>query len=296
MQDTAAPDAATRSDSSQTVTLADGRTLAFAEYGDLDGRPVFAFHGLPGSRHFGGFYADTATAAGLRIVVPDRPGYGESSPKRDRTLTGWADDVVDLADHLDIDEFAVCGFSAGGPHALAVAAESDRVTRAAIVAGMAPSSAGIETSRFIEVMATLSRRTPRLLGLLFRVQSWFMNRQDDEAVLSFLTEKAVGDEPVHGTRTVEEVLATEYRAAFEHGPAGAVADSRAVHSPWEIRYEELTCPVTGWYGTADENVPIETADWLAGAVPHATVERVPDEDHLSVLLETREAVCSWLAA
>ncbi|WP_267642796.1 alpha/beta fold hydrolase [Haloarchaeobius amylolyticus] len=283
------------SDAPQTVTLADGRTLAFAEYGDPDGEPVLAFHGLPGSRHFGGFLADTAAAAGLRVVVPDRPGYGESSPKRDRTLADWADDVVDLADHLGFESFAVCGFSAGGPHALAVAAESDRVSRAAIVAGMAPPAADIDASRFIQVMATLSRRTPRLLGLIFRAQAWLMNRQDDEAFLSFVTDQPIGDVSVHGSRTVEAVLATEYRAAFDHGPAGAVADSRAVHSSWDIRYGDISCPVRGWYGTADENVPIETAQWLSGAVPDARIERVADEDHLSVLVESRGDVCSWLS-
>jgi hypothetical protein len=35
---------------SQTVELHDGRALGFAEYGDPDGKPVFHFHGHPGSR------------------------------------------------------------------------------------------------------------------------------------------------------------------------------------------------------------------------------------------------------
>ena len=33
-----------------TIRLADGRRLAFAEYGDPEGEPAMLFHGLPGSR------------------------------------------------------------------------------------------------------------------------------------------------------------------------------------------------------------------------------------------------------
>ena len=32
------------------LVLSDGRTIAYTEWGDLAGRPVFFFHGTPGSR------------------------------------------------------------------------------------------------------------------------------------------------------------------------------------------------------------------------------------------------------
>jgi pimeloyl-ACP methyl ester carboxylesterase len=34
----------------QQIKLKDGRSLGYAEYGNLDGKPVFCFHGFPGSR------------------------------------------------------------------------------------------------------------------------------------------------------------------------------------------------------------------------------------------------------
>ena len=36
--------------SDQTIKLKDGRTLGYAEYGAPEGKPVFYFHGFPGSR------------------------------------------------------------------------------------------------------------------------------------------------------------------------------------------------------------------------------------------------------
>jgi pimeloyl-ACP methyl ester carboxylesterase len=75
------------------LDLPDGKRLCWAEYGDPDGRPVFLFHGNPGSR------------------LACKP----------RALERWPEDVVALADHLEVEEFAVFGPSGGAPYALACA-------------------------------------------------------------------------------------------------------------------------------------------------------------------------------
>ena len=33
-----------------SITLPDGRQLGYAEYGNPEGKPIFYFHGFPGSR------------------------------------------------------------------------------------------------------------------------------------------------------------------------------------------------------------------------------------------------------
>ena len=59
----------------EKARTADGRTLAFCEWGPRDGYPVFVLAGTPGGRlvrHFGGEYDRT----GVRAITYDRPGYG----------------------------------------------------------------------------------------------------------------------------------------------------------------------------------------------------------------------------
>ena len=67
----------------------------------------------------------TVQSAAERIVVRliglDRPGIGRSDAKAGYRLLDWPDDVVEVADQLGIERFAVEGLSGGGPFALACA-------------------------------------------------------------------------------------------------------------------------------------------------------------------------------
>lgn len=64
----------------ESIRLPDGRALAYAEWGDPDGRPVFFLHGMPGSRLL---MPDPNAAAEehVRVITADRPGMGRSNPQ-----------------------------------------------------------------------------------------------------------------------------------------------------------------------------------------------------------------------
>ena len=124
------------------VKTPDGRQLSTQTYGDPDGKPVFLLHGTPGSRlgpHPRGILLHRL---GVRLIAFDRPGYGESDRFQGRRVADAATDVLAIADAFDLDKFAVVGRSGGGPHALACAALlPDRLTKAAVLVGLAPREA-----------------------------------------------------------------------------------------------------------------------------------------------------------
>ena len=103
----------------------DGRTLACLEVGNPNGALVIHNHGGPSSRLEARLFAEAAAKHKLRFVCVDRPGIGQSSPQKDRSYAGWADDLSALADALGHREFGVTGWSEGGPWALAAAAYID---------------------------------------------------------------------------------------------------------------------------------------------------------------------------
>ena len=76
--------------SDKIISLRDGRRLGYAEYGDPDGKPVFFFHGLPGSRRQRHPDNSIAIKLGARIIAIDRPGYGLSDFQQGRTIAGLA--------------------------------------------------------------------------------------------------------------------------------------------------------------------------------------------------------------
>jgi pimeloyl-ACP methyl ester carboxylesterase len=121
------------------MRLPDGRRIGYAEFGDAKGLPVLAIHGTPGSRYMFALTDQAARERGLRIIAPERPGYGLSDYRRRDALAQTAEDVNALADGLGLDRFALIGVSGGGPHAMAAAASiPDRVALLALISPVGP--------------------------------------------------------------------------------------------------------------------------------------------------------------
>lgn len=80
----------------------------------------------------------------LRVIAPDRPGFGLSTFDARRRITDWPADVKALAAHLGITRFAILGGSGGAPYALACARAlpADMVSAVGLYAAAAPWSVG----------------------------------------------------------------------------------------------------------------------------------------------------------
>src|SRR5687767_14808924 len=94
-------------DADLTVTLPDGRRLGYADYGDPHGLPVIGLHGTPGSRRMFAIAHPVARRLHIRLLAPERPGFGISCYQRGRDLTSYAADIGQFCDVLGIERFAV---------------------------------------------------------------------------------------------------------------------------------------------------------------------------------------------
>src|SRR5215213_10783654 len=73
--------------------LGNGRTIAYATWGDPEGTPVFIGHGTPGSRLAlspGLDDPEWLRQQRLRFIGVDRPGYGFSDPWPEASLLDCA--------------------------------------------------------------------------------------------------------------------------------------------------------------------------------------------------------------
>src|SRR6266581_1142889 len=129
------------------IQLADGRWAAYAEYGLRDGHPLVFLHGFPGSRHAGALLDEAARRMGVRVVAPERPGIGFSSPRPSRSLLDYARDLEQIADRLGFNRFALVAESGGGPYALASAyAVPERLSCVSLVGGLGPVGSAAATA------------------------------------------------------------------------------------------------------------------------------------------------------
>jgi len=103
-----------------TISIIDGRGLAYADYGDPRGMLVFFFHGIPGSCFFRPQDGKT-THLQVRLICTDRPGYGASTFQPGRRILDWPGDITQLAHPLGIEKISAAGHSDGGPYVAACA-------------------------------------------------------------------------------------------------------------------------------------------------------------------------------
>ncbi|EAQ29287.1 transcriptional regulator, LuxR family/hydrolase, alpha/beta fold family protein [Erythrobacter sp. NAP1] len=113
-----------------------GRMIAWEEHGDPQGKPVLYFHALEGPL-FTPQVSEAARAAGLRIIAPWRPFYGETTGEKQGPQSPllFADRLTAFLDHLGIDKCVALGTQAGTPFLAAFAQKHPERLHQAVAAG-----------------------------------------------------------------------------------------------------------------------------------------------------------------
>jgi len=232
------------------------------DVGDPAGRPVVYLHGGGDSRL--SRHPDDSIAAelGVRLLAVDRCGPAV----RGRTLRSCAEDVVAA---LPAPRFAVVGWSAGGPHALAVAAVApERVTRVALVASMPPPDGVGALPGDVRKVMRVARVSPRVAARA--LESW--GRRPTPPTGSALTDDAYG----HGR--IE---------AFRSGGLWLARELAYLGRPWDFELGDVRVPVTLWWGDRDTVCPPSIARDFERRLPNATL-RLVDDTHQILFSRWRE--------
>ncbi len=276
----------------QTMKLADGRALGYAEFGDPSGKPVLFFHGFPASRLEGIALDVPARAVGVRLIAPDRPGFGLSDPKPGRSFSDWPEDVIQLASHLRIYDFAVLGTSGGSPYVVACADRiCERLTAAGIVSGISPLH-----SRAVRLAMKPDQRrmfvsVARFPWLARRILARSMQavQADFPSVLRRMAaERPDMDKSVLERPDIKEMLRANLTEAFRQGVAGAVQELALYPGSWRLALKNGTCPVQIWQGRKDVITPPSMAEELASLLPHTLTRWYPNEGHSLLFARSEE--------
>jgi pimeloyl-ACP methyl ester carboxylesterase len=265
------------------LPLPGGRRLGYAGYGDPQGAPLFAFHGTPGSRLMLALADRPARRLGLRLIAPDRPGFGRSDFQTGRTFADWPDDVCVLADALGIERFAVVGISGGGPYAAACAWKiPHRLTSVGIVSGVGPlvgSGAAADLSRRHRAIFGLAARAPRLARHLMEAARLGWQRFPDRLFARLVAWTPPQDRAIITRPDVRACLIEGLIDAFRSGGRGVAHELVLFGCPWGFPLEEIRLPVRLWHGEADALVPPAMGQRVAGSIARCEASFVQGAGH-----------------
>ncbi|HKQ54270.1 MAG TPA: alpha/beta hydrolase [Methyloceanibacter sp.] len=268
---------------SQVLRLADGRRIGFAEYGDPDGLPVLAIHGTPGSRFMFALTDEAARQRRLRVVAPERPGYGLSDFRLQTSLAEAASDLEQCANALDLRRFALIGVSGGGPYAVAAAAAMPR--RVALLALINPVGPVAEYGRRIR----MSKAHRLIFGRLGRSDAfctvffWSLRRlvhfAPELAYRALRKRVGASDRAVLARDEVRANLRAALQEGLRPGIDGARQDLRLYCADWRLPLRDTDVPAVLWQGSDDAVVPPGAAYELAETLPNCRLDVVQNCGH-----------------
>jgi pimeloyl-ACP methyl ester carboxylesterase len=268
-------------------------TLAWREFGDPAGAPLFFFHGWPGSSAQSWLIDGAARRHGFRGFAMDRPGIG-ASPFMARKIVDWPSLVREFAAALGLAKFSLLGVSGGGPYALACAAACPNDLVSVTVACGAPPIAELDNVDGLHpayrFLLRLFRRRPAWVRFLFQcarpVMLWpgalqffpplrFALPEPDANVLA---------DPAH----FAGVFGCQSDAFCNVN--GLFADAALYAEPWGFRLEDVRMPVQFWHGRNDAHFHYTLAQAMAARVPRASLRIVENEGHFSLPINQAESI------
>ena len=274
---------------SRSLSLKEGGSLAYAEYGDVSGMPMFFFHGWPSSKMMAQLTDTAARELRIRIISPDRPGICESAFQADRKLLDWPRVLEQLANHLRLVRFHILAISGGAPYAYVGALRlPERVRAIAIVSGAPPIvdlSDDRGLLRLYRWMLALHRSHPKILRTLFYLTRPIASLRPPirfrPLLLKILQLQPCDAAALRDSAAFEACFESQ-RRAWRASAKGVMADAEIHARPWGFRLEDVDLPVRLWHGSGDRAFSVQVAKQVANRLPNCKARFVPNEGHYSL--------------
>jgi len=261
------------------LLLNNKKRLAWNEYGAADGEPVFYFHGTPGSRLEPLPANDIARDLGIRLIAPDRPGYGGSDTQKDFRLLDWPNVISQLADNLQLRQFSILSFSGGGAYALACAHElAERLKHVTLVGSPAPFETEVMQKYINAEFKPLYELSAADYPAAVQQVSQLANPLDTfleilQATLP-LSDKALLEQSDFYQCFLENLT-----LATRNGVNGIVNDLANIKLPWQFNLEDIQLPIDIWHGREDKNLGFPIAEYLSNTLKNSSTHFLNNNGH-----------------
>ncbi|CAG8958375.1 hypothetical protein HYFRA_00011052 [Hymenoscyphus fraxineus] len=260
--------------------LPGGRSVSWSEYGTKNSPhpPIIFLHSSPSSRYEGESLHAAALSLNLRVISPDRPGIGLSSPEPNRTFLTYPADILALTHHLHVERFRMLSLSGGAPYLLACMRRIPRevLLGGHVVSGVWPMDLGTEGMDWMRRgLMFMAHFAPTFVGSMMNYQIGSAARDPDTSKLeASITAQANNwpkpDQEAWKSGKVKKYMMQGLREAFRDGGTGVGLEMGLYAKDWGFDLESVdTRGLKIWHGKLDTTCPFEQAekavDCLQGA-------------------------------
>lgn len=225
------------------------------------GVPVLLLHGFPHDRSlWEGQLA--APPAGVRLIAPDLPGFGESASVSVPSLDAWADWCIALCDALELKQVVLGGLSMGGYLAFAVWRRHPERVRGLI---LADTKAGADSDE-------AKAKRVEMQGLALAQGA------------GAISEKMITGMVGKTTRETRPKAVAFLDAMMRRASVGAIVDAldamrtRADSTP---TLATITVPTLIICGEEDALTPVKESEALHAGIPDSQLAIIPGAGHAS---------------
>lgn len=263
----------------KTISLKSGHNVSYSEYGPKSGHPLFYCHNVFGSRRQVLPFYKVLHDRGIRLIVPERPGYGHSTFSQNRSVLNWVEDLDEILSQLTIDRYSIMGFGAGSNYAAATAARAKTKPEHLVLVSPLPEI----TEKNIREMPGIVRHSSNLIRFSRRlsmlIMDYVIKRGPYEYYQRLLAENPDIDTLLSQIPDLYSVLIECWLDATRQGSKTLLKEIEIYSKPWEFDLKEIQCPTTIWHGSLDLTIPPAGINDLAASIEHCDLNIIEGETH-----------------
>ena len=281
---------------SNALKLSDGRFIEYIDNGVSSKSALILHHGTPTSMTVWGTWLAAAAEKGIRAIAFTRPGYAGSDRKVGHRIIDSNDDLEEILNQLDIENFVSVGWSGGGPYALA-SGLLKKCTGVQLIASVSPYD--VEDFDWFQdqtpEMVEEAKVSVKSLEDSIAFKEGYYTELRDMTTEQFLVEyekRSSFKAFENAYREFSKDLSFSMRDALRDGAIGYAEDEYAFLSNWGFETKEIQVPVGIWQGLDDKSVSPHMAKWLNANIVKPTLKLLEGQHHGSIMVETREQILS----
>jgi pimeloyl-ACP methyl ester carboxylesterase len=279
---------------SNALQLSDGRFIEYIDNGVSSKSALILHHGTPTSMTVWGTWLAAAAEKGIRAIAFTRPGYAGSDRKVGHRVIDANDDLEEILNQLDIENFVSVGWSGGGPYALA-SGLLKKCTGVQLIASVSPYDAEDfdwfqdQTPEMVEEAKVSAKSLEDSIAFKEGYYTELRDMTTEQFLIEY--EKRSSFKAFENAyREFSKDLSFSMRDALRDGAIGYAEDEYAFLSNWGFETKEIQVPVGIWQGLDDKSVSPHMAKWLNANIVKPTLKLLEGQHHGSIMVETRDEI------